>query len=923
MKKLLIITVFFIMLFATDVYADTYYGQNAEGTSGLPSGERIVCDTEGTAHPRILANADTFSKINDMLRYDFTLNKMYSSMIDRADSYLTQECVRYGLEDNIRMLNPIKQSGEIIFTTAFAYRLTGEEKYAERAWTETKYFCTKWSDWNPYQMLGVGEAMFNCAIAYDWLYDYLDSDQKEVIRTAIQDRAWRHYYNDVNGLTVSNNASGREHTPYESDDEELIRSSLWRNYTRANNWWLVINGGVITSALAVCDELPEESQKILDIAMNDTERSLEGYAPDGAWYEGISYWDYATEYLVDIISSLESSCGTDYGIGDYRGLSNTADYFFALDGPGGRFNFSDCSAETSTTEDLLWLANKYNLPHIAARVYDYYSSNGKIPAARGMLWYVNMPNREYDNHIWSDEYFRGIETVALRRETETASDFIAIHGGKNSDPHAHIDSGTFILDSQGERFAMDLGADNYNIDGGLYAYRNSGQGHNIIVFDPVNSDYGQTKENNAQIKKFKTSNTDAFAVCDLTDSYSSGYVISYVRGIRLFNGKKQYLIQDEFTATDTIPELYWFMHTDADIQLAEDGKSAVLTKNGKTLNVKIVSDINGCFEIMEPLGISGTKTAEYDGQEGQYSNEGIRKLAIHMENVTGETTISVLAYYGDSYEYAAAPISDWDTAMEELPCLWAVDIDGVPLDGFDKDKTQYEYTADRIPSISARGNGETAVLMPDNLNAYAYIFVSNSRGTKTYKIYVKSKASDIERLYTDFVNNANKRTCDGDEATYADFKCCSLIYDIGYTANTTGIALSAISDDNIRLYVSEDGYSYYEVYNGECPTDYQKVVNENIGFRYIKLVCDSDIRINEIGVDLTSGEKGYDVIMVHYDKDGMLTNVQTTSIPLTLGEKYTFSDVVNENDEFVRVYIWDAERAYPITEWCELLRQSQ
>lgn len=493
MKKLLVIAVFFIMLFTIDVYADTARERNAEDTSinmVYPSGEQIVCDSVGTAHPRILANADTFSKINEMLRYDFTLNKIYSSMIEQANSYLTQPCVRYGLDDNIRMLSSIEKSGKIIFDSAFAYRLTGDEKYGERAWQEAEYFCEIWPDWNPYQMLGVGEAMFNCAIAYDWLYDYLDNDQKDVIRTAILNKAWKHYYNDINGLTVSNNAAGRENTPYKSSEEELIRSSLWREYTRANNWWLVINGGVITSALAICDELPNESEKILDIAMKDMGLPLAGYAPDGAWYEGISYWDYATEYLINIIASLESSCNTDYEISNYPGLSNTGNYFFALEGPAGRFNFSDCSAASSISEDLLWLAYKYNMPQLAAEAYDYYNSKNKIPDSRGMLWYVNMPEREYDNHTWNDEYFRGIETVTLRNESEMQSEFIAIHGGKNTDPHAHIDSGTFVIDCLGERFAMDLGADNYNIDGGLYAYRNSAQGHNIIVFDPVNSDYG-------------------------------------------------------------------------------------------------------------------------------------------------------------------------------------------------------------------------------------------------------------------------------------------------------------------------------------------------------------------------------------------------------------------------------------------------
>lgn len=843
-------------------------------------------------------------------------------MIERANSYLTQDCVGYGLDDKIRMLTTINKSGSIIFETAFAYRLTKDEKYAQRAWKEIENFCS-WPDWNPYQMLGVGEAMFHCAIAYDWLYDYLNDEQKLTIRTAILDKAWRHYYNDINGLTTTNNAAGRENSPYLSEEEEFVRSSLWRNFTKPNNWWFVIDGGVITSALAICDELPSESAQILNIAISDIDVPLEGYAPDGAWFEGIGYWDYSTSYLVNIIASLESSCNTDYGICTAPGLSNTANYFFGLVGSGGRFNFSDSSASNSISNDMLWLAYKYNQPHIAAKTYDYYTSNKKVPDSRCMLWYVNMPQKEYDYDVCNDSYFRGIETVTLRDGTETQANFMGIHGGKNSDPHAHIDSGTFVLDCQGERFAMDLGSDNYNIDGGLYAYRNSAQGHNIIVFDPVNSDYGQINKNNAIIKKFQSSNTESFAVCDLSDSYKSDYVTSYIRGIKLFNDKTQYLIQDEFTATNEIPELYWFMHTDADIALSDDGKSAKLTKNGKTLDVKIVSDINGCFEIMEPLGVEGSKTASYDGQEGQYSNEGIRKLAIHMSNVTGDTTISVLAYYNNTYEYTAAPVSEWEIDTEELPYLSNIEINGSLISGFDKDKTEYEYVTDIIPDITAQGNGDAVVIVPDELNAYAYIFISNSKGTQQYKIYLKSDASDIENLYTDFKNDVDKNTCDGDLSTYTDFKCCSLIYDIGYTANTAGIALSAISDEEITLSVSEDGYSYYEVYKGKCPTNFEKVVSENLGFRYIKLVCDSHIRINDVGVDVIPNGQECNIIIGHYKKGGRFNSLDTKEVSLTLGKKYKLTPEISDNDEFIKVFIWNMNNLCPLTDDKELSRNKE
>ena len=623
-----------------------------------PSSGRIISDAATAEHPRVLANSQSFEKIKALYESDREVKEACDVIINMAHSWRsksTRPLAKYEMSDASRMLSPIYDCGYTVIACAFAYRITGETQYAQRAWDEIANFCddTAWPDWNPYHMIGVGEAMFNCAIAYDWLYDWLSEDQKTIIREAVVDKAWRHYWNDINGITVADTLGKRPNAPYQSEEEELVRSSMWREYTRDNNWSFIIYGGAVMSALAMIDEMPEESGAIIESALSSAKGAFEGYAPDGAWFEGMGYWDYASQFMVYMLSTLENSCGTDYGLGDMPGLRKTGEYLFALTGSDGVFNFSDVNGSNVTSPDLFWFANRYNREDLFCQTYNYYAGNDlalgyladtSVPSgnaetvAKALIWYAD---GEWAGEAYgeNDNYYRDVETVTLRSGYDKNANFIGIHGGKNDDPHSHVDSGTFVLDYQGTRFAMDLGSDNYDISGGNYRYRYHAQGHNVMVINPEddkndgntdNFSGGQKRWNNAKIVDFKSGKTESYAVCDLTNSYSD--VKTYKRGIKLTDNKSKFIIRDEMTFDwklfGSSDDIYWFMHTDADIELLSGNKTAKLTKDGKTVYVRILSG-DGTFSVLQPVGLPGTAVADYDGQSGAYSNEGIQKLSIN------------------------------------------------------------------------------------------------------------------------------------------------------------------------------------------------------------------------------------------------------------------------------------------------------
>jgi len=81
--------------------------------------------------------------------------------------------------------------------------------------------------------------------------------------------------------------------------------------------------------------------------------------------------------------------------------------------------------------------------------------------------------------------------------------------------------------------------------------------------------------------------------------------------------------------------IYSFFHTQADVKLAADGRSATLTDKWKKLTVKLEAPAGATFTVMpaEPLPTSPQI-------EKQASNDKRRKLAIRLEKVEA-TTITV------------------------------------------------------------------------------------------------------------------------------------------------------------------------------------------------------------------------------------------------------------------------------------------
>jgi hypothetical protein len=134
----------------------------------------------------------------------------------------------------------------------------------------------------------------------------------------------------------------------------------------------------------------------------------------------------------------------------------------------------------------------------------------------------------------------------------------------------------------------------------------------------------------APITKFESTPECGFAIADLTPAYPDG-AISLRRGIALLD-RARVLVQDEYQPTPTNLPLHWRMVTGAKIDLGNDGRSATLTCNGKTLRADLLEPAAAIFRI----GSTKPPTS------AENQNDGTAFLAIDL-NANTEGSIKRLA----------------------------------------------------------------------------------------------------------------------------------------------------------------------------------------------------------------------------------------------------------------------------------------
>lgn len=684
-----------------------------------PTGADVLEDLKhaNKDHPRVLATKSDFNRVKELIKSgEPIITKWYKDIEKQGEKHLEMALPTENLPDGRRMISS-RQVGPLVINLGMLYHLsddeTKKEAYKNRIWSEVETVAnfTGWNEEN--EFLNTAEFMEGLAIAYDWMYNEWTPEQRKILEDAMIHK----------GLIKT---------------LEAYNKNVWwmQTYPRANNWNAVCNGSTILTLMAIGDidrsvTLPSRevismeafSSKLIDVALNALEDFiLLEFTPDGAWAEGPSYWKYTLEYLVRFISSLETATGKTYGYDQTPGISKTAYFPNYLSGPVGSLNYGDASSNKITSAEVLWIARKYGDKILNSVNLDNKTKYKFTGSELEMLWY------EPDNYVEGqrlelDQYFSGTEVATFRGKWEDPNtNFLGLKAGNNVVSHGHYDLGSFVFEALGQQWAIDLGKDDYNLPGysnynkeRLDYYRLNPQGHNTLVINPkVDESRDQQQDINAfsKIERYESKPLGGFAITNLTDAYDEKGVISANRGVMLTDNRTRATIQDE-VQLDSPSTIYWFMHTEAEIQVSEDGKSAILSKGGEKLWVGLDSNIaDAKFTVMEAKPLQGTPNPAKQNQ-----NIGIRKLVVELNNVNQfRLTVNMIPVVG-GLEYIntnipSVNLSEWNIPDGELivPVLTGVQVDEKFLTEFNPDIFSYNINLplDRvdIPVLEVMYNKE-------------------------------------------------------------------------------------------------------------------------------------------------------------------------------------------------------------------------
>ena len=548
----------------------------------LVSGSSMAQINQGTnlipEHPRLLFMKGEEAKVHRLIKKDRRMAKLHASALCYADSVLDFPC-NERIKEGIRLLPVSRKNINYMVHLAYAYRMTGDVKYAERAKKELVKL-SEFSDWNPSHYLDVAEMGLAAAIGYDWLYDYLDADTKQLVEKALMEK-------------IVNPSCG----PY------VFQMS------RENNWNQVCNAGTSIAALAIYEKIPEQTVGILNRAIKNLPIVMKEYAPDGAYIEGYEYWGYGTTYNVILIDLLQKLFGDDFGLKEQPGFMNTAWFHESMVTPAlNTYNYGDnlnipargvnptmfWFYKETKNQDLLYNAKLTLSGDTVVRDRETHRFNplALVWAAEGdvNLSKIKAPKVNLYQGM-------GENPVVCFRSSWKDRDgaFLGFKGGRDRISHGHQDVGSFVFESNQVKWALELGQESYhqleeaklNLWGEdrWKIYRYNCFNHNMITFDgkPV-------KENKyIALEKSVVKKDGMTCQADLSPLFE-GQVEKVVRKVSL-NPKKVCVIADEVKCADKDAVLCWRMASQTERMEQVDEQTFVLLKGNKKLRFTV--ELNG------------------------------------------------------------------------------------------------------------------------------------------------------------------------------------------------------------------------------------------------------------------------------------------------------------------------------------------
>ena len=541
-----------------------------------------------TEHPRLFFTGDEIRKriasqssreqkmLDDILRNpDYFKNLDLSGMkevFDTSTEALTGHAFSKPRGGNWR--RAMSSLTSVIESGALLYAFTGDETAGLKAREALIKLCafTKWNHpWQEAQgnhiYYPVGYIIGPIGIGYDLLHPLLSEADKKHVRDGLMRNGIKQFHRDMVEMN--------------------------RMPSSVTNHISVIVSNLAIAATAIYGEDPDNPS--LEPYMSGILAKMKlfidrTYYPDGSYGEPIGYENMATRDLVEALYVLERNFGIDY-----TSTTNIKEiYRYPLHGAysNGRMpDFGDTGVFGGWGwggNPFLWLTYRMKNPWTAHYVLP------TLQQGRGSLykylWYTEGLETKQREELIPSYHFPCKGTMFLRSGWSDEGSILVFKSGPNSN-HYHVDQGSMILVTNGEKLLSEAGLERFKGYHAYYAnlyfpaYTTQPVGHNCMLIDgdpesqlPADYENGVVALRNYPTIPHSFAGWDFDEVeGDLTCVYK-GKLLEYKRSI-LFVKPDIYILYDKVRSNEG-HSFDWLFHAD-DI----DGKPSISYKEGYHIEI--------------------------------------------------------------------------------------------------------------------------------------------------------------------------------------------------------------------------------------------------------------------------------------------------------------------------------------------------
>jgi len=549
-------------------------------------------------HPRLFASDEEFSSMMHRVAAGTpeteAISTVHGSIIAAADFFVAEPlplCFEFD-EANYRLANH-ENALAMLSPAIYAWRATHDEKYAALVSRIVNIVCNEFTTWNAKKhYLDTARLMFAMALAYDWMYDYWDASTREMIRRNILDKALTCY------------------------------KGLWWNRVKTN-WNQVCYCGIVNAAVAICDAGCEDicAEAITQAVDANPLAQAASYSPDGNYPEGYTYFVFGTNYECLLLSTLDHTFGTAFGLDEVQGFDRAPEMILNSVGPSGLvWNFFDNDTCEYNVMSMWYFARRFSRPDFVFKELKrvrggFYQADhlGELAPLYACIMEDYNP-KDVTPSAQSPLYHgRGITPIAIvhtDRNNPALDRFLAVKAGSASANHGHMDVGSFVYDAHGIRWACDPGNQEYapveaalkaaRFKGGFWdmkqgsprwkVWRMTNYGHNVLtVNDSLHVMVGR-----AVVDSLYDSPEGYGMSMDMSPVFEGQLV--YAHRIVVLDKSGDLVVTDEMEAPSDRPvKVDWRMNTHAHVKtsrlsqiLSQDGRKAVLSVSSSVRSVRPV-----------------------------------------------------------------------------------------------------------------------------------------------------------------------------------------------------------------------------------------------------------------------------------------------------------------------------------------------